>query len=465
MRIEGLTIRAALVLGFGLTLGLWLFAGAYFTRRVATIQLEADQVNARYTRAQELLANTRGKVLEGSIAVRDALLDSDPEAIVRSRAVTTTTFNRIDEGLRQYVPVLDPSERRSIEQLRAGIGELRGRFTTLLAHPGRSTEETNIALRDQIVPQRKLALDISDELQALNRAAFIGQQAEVGEIYRSTQRRMWVQLGLALAASLGIGLLATIYAARLESRLQAQHQREINHVDDLQRLSAKLITAQEEERRGIARELHDELGQVLSAIKVEIALARRSIESSGSASPHLLEEAEAIADTALTTVRDLSHLLHPSMLDDLGLPAAVDWYLRGFGTRYGVRVELRTEGMEQRLLSETEVSAYRIIQEALTNVARHAGATQCRVHLQRLVSTIVVTIEDNGRGFDPERTSKPEAPRGLGLLGIRERAALLRGTMRLESGPGTGTRLTVELPAVSRAPEADAVEVMEAVNG
>ena len=108
---------------------------------------------------------------------------------------------------------------------------------------------------------------------------------------------------------------------------------------DLQRLSAKLITAQEEERRTIARELHDEVGQVLTAIKVELALAQTAIEAAG-VTPRVLDDARSIADGALQTVRDLSHLLHPSMLDDLGLRAAIDWYLRGFSRRHDIAVEL-----------------------------------------------------------------------------------------------------------------------------
>jgi signal transduction histidine kinase len=312
-------------------------------------------------------------------------------------------------------------------------------------------------LNSKVVPQREVVIRVSDQVQALNRAAFVNQQTDVAELYRSAQRQLWSQLGLALGASLGIALLATIYAGRLEASLREQREREIRHADDLQRLSAKLITAQEEERRGLARELHDELGQVLSAIKMEIAIARRGLESMGG-SGHVLEDAESITDTALTTVRDLSHLLHPSLLDDLGLPAVVDWYLRGFGTRCGIAVEMLLDRMDERLQPEIEVTAYRIIQEALTNVAKHSHATTCRVYLQRLQTTMLVTIEDDGTGFDAEAAERPDVQRGLGLLGIRERASLVRGTLRLETAPGKGTRLTVELPAVARAAASDVEE-------
>ena len=162
-------------------------------------------------------------------------------------------------------------------------------------------------------------------------------------------------------------------------------------------------------------------------------------------------------DGALQSVRDLSHLLHPSLLDDLGLPAAVDWYLRGFGKRHEIAVDLLDDRMEERLAPDIETAAYRIIQEALTNVAKHARATSCRIYLQRLPSTLLVTIEDDGVGFDPQNPAPADGGHGLGLTGVRERASQLGGTVRLESGLGKGTRLTIELPARPRSPRPEAL--------
>ena len=174
------------------------------------------------------------------------------------------------------------------------------------------------------------------------------------------------------------------------------------------------MTAQEEERRSIARELHDEVGQVLTAIKVELAVAQRAIEARGG-------QPDALADvrrsrTARCTVRDLSHLLHPAMLDDLGLAAAIDWYPKGFSRRHGVKIELLQDRMEERLTADTEAVIYRIVQEALTNVAKHAQATTCRVYLQRLTTA----ARDDRRRRDRLRAGRAEAagaPRGIGLLG------------------------------------------------
>ena len=252
----------------------------------------------------------------------------------------------------------------------------------LESRSARGYEEARLLLQRRIVPQREVVIRASEEVQALNREAFVQQQDTVAEVYRVMQRRVWQQLGLALVASLGIALLASLYAGRLERQLRLQRARDAQNTDDLQRLSAKLITAQEEERRSIARELHDEVGQVLTAIKVELAVAQTAIEASG-VSARVLEDARVITEGALQTVRDLSHLLHPAMLDDLGLAAALDWYFRGVSKRYDLRTEFQHEGMQERLAMETEVAAFRIVQEALTNVVKHARATSCRVALRR----------------------------------------------------------------------------------
>jgi signal transduction histidine kinase len=394
------------------------------------------------------LSTVRAQILLGSVYVRDALLDPDPSAAPAYRRRLEETYAAVDQALRQYVPVLDSAaERDRVTQLREQSDDFHRTMVDVLAtDSSRWPRDARFLLRTAVVPKREFVIRVSEEAQALNRSAFVTQQAGIADVYGTTQRRVWETLGVALIASFAVGLFATTYAGRLEDRLRRQRARDVQSARDLQQLSAKLITAQEEERRSIARELHDEVGQVLTAIKVELAVVQRAVDSVGG-SPHLLDDARSITEGALSTVRDLSHLLHPALLDDLGLPAAIEWYLRGFGKRYGVRVEVIHDSMEERFTPEIEAAAYRIIQEALTNVAKHASATSCRVYLQRLPNTILMTIEDDGAGFDAATVERVGERRGLGLISIRERVAQLRGTMRLESGPGRGTRLTVELPA------------------
>ena len=441
--------------GFGLVAGIWLFAGYYFSNRMAELEQRSSVISARYTRAQDLLTTVRGHVLMGSVYVRDALLDPNPATAEEYRRQLQESYHSADEALKGYVPVVDaPGEQARIDGLRRELEEFRRTLFEVLATDNREwPSEARNLLRRRIMPKREVVMHISDEVQSLNRAAFVQQQLDIATLYRATQRRVWETVGLALASSVAIALAAALYAGRLEQRLQRQRARDVETTRDLQRLSSQLLTAQEEERRNIARELHDEVGQVLTAIKVELAVAQRSAEAVG-VNLDGLHDARKITEGALHTVRDLSRLLHPSMLDDLGLPATVDLYLKGFGRRHGVRIELLQDGMTERLAPDAEAGIYRIVQEALTNVAKHAQATTCRVFLQRLTHSVLVTIEDDGIGFRPEEVNTPGASRGIGLVGIRERVAQLRGDLRLESAPGKGTRLTVEVPVRARTVEA-----------
>ena len=443
---RGMTMKTALGLGFGATFGLWLFAGYYFTQRMADVQREASAVNVRYMRAQELLSTVRTQVLLGSLHVRDALLDPAPGSPDTYRRQVMETYAEVDRALRAYVPILNSvDEHARVQGLRREIDGFRTTLLDVLASDRTQWRSQAPLLLSRILPRRTSVMQVSDEIQSLNRSAFVQQQQAMADIYAATQRRVWEMLGFALAASLGIALFATMYVGRLERDLHRQRLKELQTTHDLQRLSTKLVTAQEEERRTIARELHDEIGQVLMAIKVELALAQRRIEAAG-VHDRLLDDAQTITDGALNTVRDLTHLLHPALLDDLGLPAAVDWYLTGFGKRHGIAVELLQEGMDARLVPEIEAAAYRIIQEALTNVAKHAHASLAFVYLRRVEDMLQIAIEDNGLGFDPAT-----ARRGLGLIGIRERVAHLRGAVRVDSAAGNGTRLRIELPARIRA--------------
>ena len=457
---RALTIKAALGLGFGATFGLWLLAGYYFTQRMADVQRESAAVNVRYMQAQERLATVRTQVLFGSLYVRDALLDPDPGTVGDYRRRVGQTYDAVDSELRKYVPILNSAaERERVDGLRREIEGFRATLLEVLASDRRQWRDQAQSILSRIMPKRASVMQVSDEIQKLNRSAFVQQQEALADIYAATQLRVWEILGLAVAATLGIALLATFYVGRLETDLQRRRLKELQTTTDLQRLSTKLVHVQEEERRTIARELHDEVGQGLMAIKVEIALAQPRLETAGG-SGRLLDDAQSITDGALHTVRDLSHLLHPALLDDLGLPAALQWYLTGFGSRHGIAAELLHERMETRLAPDIEAAIYRIVQEAMTNVAKHARAAIAVVYLRRVDEAVLVTIEDNGVGFEPGH-----ARRGLGLIGLRERVADLQGTIDIDAAPGRGTRLTIELPGRARIDAPDAGDVdLPAIN-
>jgi signal transduction histidine kinase len=382
-----------------------------------------------------------------SVAFRDALLDPNPDNMTHYREQLEQTYTALDELMRAYVPVSNSrAERDQFAQLRVEVDGYRSSMLDVLAGDRNQwlAEARNVLSR-RVTPRRDVIINVSESVQAVNRAGYVEQQSEIAGISHTVQRDSWRLLGLALAVGVAIAILAVLYAGRLEQRLRRQMATDEALTQDLQELSAKLVTAQEQERRHIARELHDEIGQALTAVKMELAYAGRSIDG-GSASSQALQTAKTITDSALRQVRDLSYLLHSAALDDFGLVAAIDSYMKSFGRRHEIAAELSHEGMDSRLTPETEAAAYRIVQEALTNVAKHAKATECSVQLARTPEVLRITIEDNGTGFDPI-AARPSDRRGLGLVGIRERATHLKGSVKIDSASGRGTRLVVDLPA------------------
>jgi PAS domain S-box-containing protein len=213
----------------------------------------------------------------------------------------------------------------------------------------------------------------------------------------------------------------------------------------LRDLSRRLIHAQEEERRRIARELHDEMGQALTALSLNLWAVLR--DPASPEATRWLEESLGLVERTIGQVRDLSLTLRPSMLDDLGLIAALRSYVSGFVQRAGTEAQFVAEGEIGRLDPDIETACYRIAQEALTNVARHAGAGRVRVELMRSGSELRLVVADDGCGFDVEAaTTRASCGSSLGVLGMRERARLVGGRVEIASGPGRGTEVRATFP-------------------
>jgi signal transduction histidine kinase len=442
--LRGLTIQASLVLGFLLTAAVWVYTGYDFASRMAAVEDRTAAITARYMQAQEQLSAVRAQLLAASVYVRDALLDQNPQALATYRRQLDATYATIERAFEQYVPILGTdAERRQVDRLRTELDEFRRTTDRLLqARKLNQSADARILLNKEVVPRREAAIRVSEEMQSLNRAAFVHHQTEIAALHRQAERETWQRLGLALLVSAGIGLLASLYTGRLESKLRAQMTANEESTRYLQQLSTRLISAQEQERQHIARELHDEVGQALTAVKVELSVAQRTLEAAGWPSG-LLDDAQSIAHSALHSVRDLSQVLHPALLDDLGLSAAVEWQANAFAKRYGVKVDVEQENMRDRLSADVELAAYRIVQEALTNVGKHADATTCRVVLRRRPGDLEILVEDDGTGFDPQ--ALPSGHRGLGLVGMHERAAQFAGRLALQTARGAGTQVRVRL--------------------
>jgi len=223
---------------------------------------------------------------------------------------------------------------------------------------------------------------------------------------------------------------------RAEEELEASRQ-------ELRELAEHIQSVREEERTGIARELHDDIGQALTAIKIDLSWLRKELPKDEAA---LLERTRAVlrvADSAIKTVRRISSELRPGVLDDLGLIAAIQWQAGQFQERTGVKCEVSVEHEVIVLEQDRSTAVFRIFQEALTNVARHAAATRVRVNLGEADGRLVLEIADDGKGITAKQLSGHKA---FGLMGMRERAAFLGGELQISGGPDKGTRVTVSIP-------------------
>jgi PAS domain S-box-containing protein len=229
-------------------------------------------------------------------------------------------------------------------------------------------------------------------------------------------------------------------------RVEQERERLLNEVragrEQLKKLSGQLIQAHEAERRRLALELHDEIGQALTALKLILDLAYRLPPEESS---QKLQEAQTVVDQLVSLEEELSLGLRPSMLDDLGLLPTLLWHFERFTRQTKILVQFKHNLSEgQRFGSAVETAAFRIVQEAMTNVARHADVNQVMVMAFTSASMLFITIQDQGNGFEP--AAVPTNSGAMGLSGMRERALLLGGRLFVESAPGAGATISAELP-------------------
>lgn len=234
---------------------------------------------------------------------------------------------------------------------------------------------------------------------------------------------------------------AHLQLARQNQQLQEEIGQRARVEEQLRLLSRRLVEVQEQERQALAHELHEEVGQVLTGLKLSLEVVERAPEKQRSVR---LEESQTLVNELIQQVRSMSMHLRPPMLDDLGVMPALFWYFERYQERYSIEVMCQHTGLEQRFPPDIEITLYRIVQEALINVARHAGVARVVVRLWSSQHQVTAQVEDQGKGFDSAAVESSAALSGLAA--IRERAHLLRGHFSLEAAPGEGTCLTVALP-------------------
>ncbi|HKU25433.1 MAG TPA: sensor histidine kinase [Candidatus Sulfotelmatobacter sp.] len=275
---------------------------------------------------------------------------------------------------------------------------------------------------------------------------------------------IWIGILVLVAATLLVVLMGKQRHAENERLLRAQDELEERVRDrtadldavnrNLRELSARLMQLQDDERRRIARELHDSVGQTLAALGMNLSLVRNDVERMSNIIS-TLNDSENLVREMSSEVRTISHLLHPPLLDEAGLCSAVRWYVDGFAQRSGIRVELDLPEDFGRLVAEAETAVFRVVQESLTNIHRHSGSAVARIRLRQPGAEVEVEIADKGNGMTPEKLQELAATGtpGVGIRGMRERLRQLGGTLEIESSK-SGTVVTVKLPVERVSPVA-----------
>jgi signal transduction histidine kinase len=234
----------------------------------------------------------------------------------------------------------------------------------------------------------------------------------------------------------------------LEARVQERTVELDTANQHLRMVSARLLHLQDEERRRIARGLHDSIGQMLAALSMNLAGVRAGIDRLMSTTSAVIDS-ENLVQQMSTEVRTISHLLHPPLLDEAGLPSALRWYCDGFSQRSKIDVDLDCPTDFGRLPRDAETAIFRLVQECLTNIHRHSGSATARIHLRHDRDKVVVSVEDNGKGIPMEKLDEMSLPgtAGVGLTGMRERVRQLGGTLAIDSN-NHGTKIAARIPVV-----------------
>jgi signal transduction histidine kinase len=437
-----LSTGLALGIGFGGLLAIMALAGLDGMRALRQIRRNDEQIRLQFLGGSHALNDIRSQLYLSGTYVRDYLLEPETGRAEGYRASLEEVHKGMESALELYGRQLEPQQAKDYAQLRT---EIAGYWEILEPTFQWNTTERRrqgyAFLRDEVFPRRAAVLGIAGRIANINEQQLSTGNQRVDRLLLTFQRRLAATLVVTLALGLGMTAFSMRKILRLEANAHAQYQQVAEARSQLKDLSARLVQAQETERRAISRELHDEVGQALSAVLVELRnLSEEPAIRSEEQSRGHVETIKSLVENSVRALRDMSLLLRPSMLDDLGLVPALRWQAREVSKRTSMDVSVATELASDDLPDEYKTCVYRVVQEALHNCSRHSQASTVRIRVQQQPGRLSLSIQDDGQGFDVRQT------KGLGLLGIEERVAMLGGKCKVHSELGGGTILAVELP-------------------
>lgn len=426
---------------FALTIVLLIFSTFWAAQIQNSVSAETADIYRRHLRQDELLYELRRTVWLGGSAARDYLLNPDLNQDQDFRA----HIRELEAESQRLLAGLDviPLAAHPSPELRARLAEFWEAIHKTPSAAGRDPAGRYQFVQQEVVPRRNAAGQILRDFMGMNTRALQDDEVELALSRQSAARRLLMVLGLCMVMAVCVAVYSVHHTESLERRSAEQYAAMAEAKTELQQLSARLMEIQEEERTRLSRELHDEIGQSLAILKMDIARAAEAEGAQRADIGQRLARARLVAESTVKTIRNISSMLRPSLLDDLGLVAALQWQVEEFTRRTAVPCAFEEDGVAENLPGPLKTCVYRVVQESLHNCEKHAKAARVRVAVRQTDTAIQVAVEDDGVGFAAPATLGSGR---FGILGMRERAAALGGVLEVSSTPGRGALVRLSVP-------------------
>jgi signal transduction histidine kinase len=430
-------------LALGVLLGLMLVPALTALRRSEQIYREIRSNQEQFQNSRHVFETLSQNVFTISITIREFLLDNSPEAGRTYLARLSSNWEQLQSDIDRLRQILPPDETAALLKLDRELDAYRTPVLSIFSWtPQQRADRGAYFLREEQRPRRQSILAVAAELADLDASLYEQQQHRTAESESRFRGDLLRSVWFALLSGVVVSAAGILRIRWLERRAHHQHEQAEQTSEEMRNLSVRLRHAQEEERRTISRELHDEVGQKLTAMRMELGTLERLRTAGQSEFSSSLTQVKDLAEHSLRMIRDIATGLRPSVLDDLGLGAALQKQAREFSKRTSTPVFVSIEGGFDSVADRQRTYVYRIVQEALTNCAKHARARQISISLLSRAGQLELTVQDDGVGFDRDKT----AHFGLGLIGIEERVRELGGVITVVSAPNHGTTIRVTVP-------------------